>query len=515
MSDFLDWRNAVIYEVWPRSFFDSNHDGNGDLPGLISKLEYFKELGVNVLWLGPVYKSSWVDAGYDVDDHVAIDPLFGNMQDLQQLIYLARRQHLKVMLDMVVNHTSNKHLWFQESRSSRDNSKADWYIWADGTPDSPPNNWLSVFGGSAWEYVPQRQQYYLHTFYKEQPDLNWQNPHLRRAIYDLFRYYLRMGVEGLRIDAASHLAKDPLLHNNPLRANARRIHDPYEKQKHLYDKNLPERFKYIDEMSQVLSEFPGTFMFTESYLGLRQLQQIHGQTSNSNHTAYNFKLIEIPFDPRIIYHSISAYLELVAKHQAIPNWTFSNHDRQRLVSRVGPMRARLLAMLQLSLPGIAFVYYGEEIGMSEVRIPAQFRYDRYAYHDRDAQRTPMQWRNQQYAGFSDVQPWLPVGDSTYQNFATQYESPNSIWHLYRTLIKFKNATGWQMFETQLSATDQMLEIVRKGHDNYYRIILNFSAQVLKIPELPTKPKLIISTYLDRQNCEDQTLRPFEGIILRL
>ncbi|GIW59672.1 MAG: oligo-1,6-glucosidase [Patescibacteria group bacterium] len=515
MSDFMDWRNAVIYEVWPRSFFDSNHDGSGDIAGLISKLAYFKELGIDVLWLGPVYQSSWVDAGYDVDDHTAIDPLFGNMQDLQRLIYLARQNHLKVMLDMVVNHTSIRHRWFQESSSSRNNSKADWYIWADGSRDSPPNNWLSVFGGSAWEFVPQRQQYYLHTFYKEQPDLNWQNPHLRRAIYDLFRYYLRMGVEGLRIDAASHLAKDPLLCNNPLRSNAKRIHDPYEKQKHLYDKNLPERFKYINEMSQVLSEFPGTFMFTESYLGLRQLQQIHGQTSNSNHTAYNFNLIEIPFKPQIIYQSISTYLEIVAKHQAIPNWTLSNHDRQRLVSRVGPMRARLLAMLQMALPGIAFIYYGEEIGMSEVHIPAQLRYDRYAYHDRDAQRTPMQWSNQQYAGFSDAPPWLPVGDSTYQNFATQYESPSSIWHLYRTLINFKKATGWQMFETQLNATEHILEIDRKGHNEHYRIILNFSTEVVKILEPLPQTKPVISTYLDRDNCDDQKLRPFEGVILSL
>jgi alpha-glucosidase len=324
-----------------------------------------------------------------------------------------------------------------------------------------------------------------------------------------------MGVEGLRIDAASHLAKDPSLRNNPLRSNAKRIHDPYEKQKHLYDKNLPERFKYINEMSQVLSEFPGTFMFTESYLGLRQLQQIHAQTSNFNHTAYNFNLIDIPFEPQKIYKSISTYLEIVAKHQAVPNWTLSNHDRQRLVSRVGPMRARLLAMLQMTLPGIAFVYYGEEIGMSEVHIPNHLRYDRYTYHDRDAQRTPMQWSNQQYAGFSDTSPWLPIGDATFQNFATQHACPRSIWHLYRALINFKKAAKWQMFETQLAATDHTLEIDRKGYNEHYRVILNFSAEAIKISRPPLQTKQVISTYLDRDNCDDQKLRAFEGVILRL
>src|ERR1700693_1865556 len=435
------WRHGIFYQIYPRSFQDFNADGVGDIAGIIDRLPYLLELGVDAIWLSPIFPSPMADFGYDIADYTGIDPLFGTMEDFDALISAAHANGLKVILDLVPNHTSDQHPWFVESRSSRDNPKRDWYIWRDPPPDGGvPNNWLSEFGGSAWEYDATTGQYYYHAFLAQQPDLNWRNPQVREAIFEVMRFWLRKGVDGFRVDASWHLIKDAELRANPSNPNFIEGRPPHEKILTQYSTDQPEVHEVIAEMRRVIDEFDDRVLIGEIYLPLRRLVAYYGNDLAGAQLPFNFALLSAPWQARAIEKIIADY-EAALPAGAWPNWVLGNHDRPRVASRVGQHQARGAAMLLLTLRGTPTLYYGDEIGMHQVAIaPDQVR-DPFEKNvpgigvGRDGCRTPMQWNATPHAGFSTTTPWLPVADDfVHENVVNLDADSRSILSLYKALI---------------------------------------------------------------------------------
>jgi alpha-glucosidase len=368
------WRNGIFYQIYPRSFQDSNADGVGDIAGIIKRLPYLVELGIDAVWLSPIFPSPMADFGYDVADYTGIDPLFGTLEDFDTLIFAAHESGLRVILDLVPNHTSDRHPWFLESRSSRDNPKRDWYIWREPKPDgSEPNNWLSEFGGSGWEYDATTGQYYYHAFLAQQPDLNWHNGAVRRAIYEVMRYWLRRGVDGFRVDVIWHLIKDAEFRDNPLNPDFRDGRPPHEKFLPRFSTDQPEVHDVIAEMRRVTDEFKGRVLIGEIYLPLQRLVAYYGKDLAGAQMPFNFSLLSAPWHARPVENIIAEY-ERALPPGAWPNWVLGNHDRPRIASRVGQQQARAAAMLLLTLRGTPTLYYGDEIAMQQVAIaPDQVR----------------------------------------------------------------------------------------------------------------------------------------------
>ena len=364
------WKSAVLYQIYPRSFQDSNGDGVGDLRGIIERLPYLAELGVDALWLSPIFASPMADFGYDISDYTAIDPLFGSMADFDALLHEAHARGLKVLLDFVPNHTSDQHPWFCESRASRTSAKRDWYIWRGGAPGGgPPNNWLSEFGGSAWAFDAQSGQYYYHAFLPAQPDLNWRNPAVRAAMHDVMRFWLGRGVDGFRVDVIWHLIKDDQFRDNPPNPNFRAGDPPHRRQLPLYSADRPEVHELIRELRGVIDEFSERLLIGEIYLPLDRLVTYYGRDLAGVHLPFNFSLLETPWNARAVAQLIDRY-EALLPDGAWPNWVLGNHDRPRVVSRIGQAQARVAAMLLLTLRGTPTLYYGDEIGLPQVAIPA-------------------------------------------------------------------------------------------------------------------------------------------------
>jgi alpha-glucosidase len=393
----LWWQTATIYQIYPRSFADSNGDGVGDLRGIISRLDHLTELGVDAIWISPIFRSPMADFGYDISDYTDIDPLFGTLADFDALLAAAHAKGLRLLLDLVPNHTSEQHPWFQESRASRTNPRRDWYIWRDPGPDGgPPNNWLSEFGGSAWQLDPATGQYYYHAFLKEQPDLNWRNPDVAAAIHDVMRFWLRRGVDGFRVDVIWQLIKDDRFRNNPLNEAFRAGDPPHKRFIPLYSADLAEVHDVVRGLRRVIDEFPERLLIGEIYLPIERLVAYYGSDLGGAHLPFNFTLLETPWNARAIANIIDRY-EAVLPPGGWPNWVLGNHDRPRIASRVGPDRARVAAMLLLTLRGTPTIYYGEEIGMRQLPIPPQQVRDPFERNvpglglGRDGARTPMQW----------------------------------------------------------------------------------------------------------------------------
>jgi len=414
MGDGHWWQQGVLYQIYPRSFQDSNGDGVGDLRGILKRLPYLSDLGVDALWLSPIFPSPMADFGYDVADYVGVDPLFGSVADLDALIEGAHARNIKVLLDLVPNHTSDRHPWFIESRSSRDNPKRDWYIWRDPRPDGgPPTNWMSEFGGSAWEYDPQTGQCYYHAFLKQQPDLNWRNPAVRAAIYDMMRFWLRRGVDGFRVDVIWHLIKDDQFRDNPPNLDFHPGQPPHRRLIPLYTADRPEVHSVISEMRRVIDEFDERVLIGEIYLPIERLVTYYGVDLSGAHLPFNFALLNAPWNARLIARLVDEY-EAALPPGGWPNWVLGNHDRPRIAGRIGREQIRVAAMLLLTLRGTPTVYYGEEIGMPQVPIPPERVQDPFEKNvpgvgvGRDGCRTPMQWTSQPYAGFSTTDPWLPL-----------------------------------------------------------------------------------------------------------
>nr|HAQ92995.1 alpha-amylase [Afipia sp.] len=404
------WKSGILYQIYPRSFQDSDGDGVGDLRGVIERLPYLRELGVDALWLSPIFPSPMEDFGYDISDYTGIDPLFGTLADFDALVAAAHDFGLKIVLDLVPNHTSDQHPWFIESRGSRDSAKRDWYIWRDPKGEGgPPNNWLSEFGGSTWEFDAHTGQYYYHAFLRSQPDLNWRNPEVRGAMHDVMRFWLRRGVDGFRVDVMWHLIKDDVLRDNPPNPDFVPGQQPYEQLIPLYSTDRPEVHDVVAELRQVIDEFDDRVLIGEIYLPPAKLVAYYGRNLAGAHLPFNFALISTPWNARAIAKLVDDY-EAALPAGAWPNWVLGNHDRQRIASRLGTDQARVAAMLLLTLRGTPTLYYGDEIGMPQVAIAPDRVRDPWEKNvpgmgvGRDGCRTPMQWDETAYAGFSVREP---------------------------------------------------------------------------------------------------------------
>ena len=483
------WQSGVIYQVYPRSFQDSNGDGIGDLSGIAERLPYLVELGVDAIWLSPIFTSPMADFGYDISDYRGIDPLFGSMRDFDVLLAAAHARGLKVLLDLVPNHTSNRHAWFVESRASRGSEKRDWYIWRDGAPGGgPPNNWLSVFGGPAWQFDEATGQYYYHAFLKEQPDLNWRNPHVRTAMHDVMRFWLARGVDGFRVDVIWHLIKDEAFRDNPPNPEFREGDADYRRLLALYSSDRPEVHEVIRGLRLVADEFPERVLIGEIYLPVEKLVAYYGSDLSGAHMPFNFGLIETAFAPRAIAALVERYEKALPKG-AWPNWVLGNHDVPRLATRIGPQNARLAAMLLLTLRGTPTLYYGDEIGMQQVAIPPARARDPAARHvpGRDGARTPMQWDASAFAGFSAVEPWLPLaGDFARVNVGRERDDPASLYNLYRRLMAARriSAALTEGDYRLLTVGDQALAYLREAGRERVLVALNFGDAPASL-ELPT------------------------------
>ena len=362
------WQTAVIYQIYPRSFQDTNGDGIGDLRGIASRLDHLVELGVDAIWLSPVFPSPMADFGYDVADYCAVDAMFGTLNDFDRLLEATHRAGLKLILDFVPNHTSDQHPWFVESRSSKDSSKRDWYVWRDPRPDGgPPNNWLSEFGGSAWTFDERTGQYYYHAYLKQQPDLNWRSSEVRAAMLDVLRFWFARGVDGFRVDAIHHLLEDREFRDNPPNSDWREGMSPARRVIRRYTMDQPEVHEAIAAMRRVADAYSDRLLIGEAYLPIDRLMTYYGADLGGFQLPFNFHLISTPWQPKAVAQLIEQY-EAALPIGGWPNWVLGNHDRSRVASRLGPEQARVAAMLLLTLRGTPTIYQGEELGMRDVAI---------------------------------------------------------------------------------------------------------------------------------------------------
>jgi alpha-glucosidase len=526
-SDDFWWQSGIFYQIYPRSFQDSNADGVGDITGIIDRLPYLVALGVDAVWLSPIFPSPMADFGYDIADYTGIDPLFGTMEDFDTLMNAVHSSGLKMILDLVPNHTSGQHPWFIESRSSRDNPKRDWYIWRDPGPDGgPPNNWLSEFGGSAWEHDAATGQYYYHAFLDQQPDLNWRNPAVREAIYEVMRFWLRKGVDGFRVDVIWHLIKDAEFRDNPPNPYYREGRPPHEKILTRYSTDQPEVHNVVAEMRRVTEEFGSRVLIGEIYLPLDRLVAYYGNDLAGAQMPFNFALISTLWSARSIEKIIADY-EGALPPGAWPNWVLGNHDRPRVASRAGKEQARVAAMLLLTLRGTPTLYYGDEIGMHQVAIaPDQVR-DPFENNvpgigvGRDGCRTPMQWDATANAGFSTSVPWLPVAnDFAHENVVNLDADAQSILNLYKALIKLRRATPALLSGSYMPimAEGDLLLYRRQSEGEAVVIALNLGAEPVSVTSnsIGVGGEILLSTFLDRQHESIEgtlDLRGNEGVIL--
>lgn len=477
------WQRGVIYQIYPRSFADSNADGVGDLAGITSRLDYVAWLGVDAIWISPIYPSPMKDFGYDVSNYRDVHPLFGTLDDLDRLIGAAHKRRLRVLLDFVPNHTSDQHPWFAESRSSKANPRRDWYIWADPRPDgSPPNNWRSVFGGSAWTLDPATGQYFYHAYLPEQPDLNWRNPAVREEMLNTLRFWLDRGVDGFRVDAVRQLCKDDLLRDNPPNLNWRAGDNPYDEVLPVYTTDRPETMEIVRLFRRVLDEYPGRLFVGELTLPIERLMRYYGASvGDAIDLPSNFHMIYAPWEAPVLKALIDGYEAALPSH-AWPNWVLGNHDQHRIASRVGRPQARVAALLLLTLRGTPTIYYGDELGMVDVPIPPARIRDPFGRNvpgqERDPERTPMQWDGSRFAGFSDVEPWLPVAaDAGSVNVRAQRDAPASMLSLYRRLLRLRRETPALQTGAYVAwpASGQVLAFERRLDSQRLLIVLNLAA----------------------------------------
>src|SRR5271169_4377422 len=521
------WQTAVIYQIYPRSLQDSNGDGVGDLAGITSRLGYLSELGVDAIWISPIFQSPMKDFGYDISDYRAIDPLFGAMEDFENLLQAAHSRGLKVLLDFVPNHSSDQHPWFIGSRSSRTNPKRDWYIWRDPAPDGgPPNNWLSEFGGSAWRFDDATGQYYYHAFLAQQPDLNWRNPAVRMAIYDVMRFWLDKGVDGFRVDVIWHLIKDAQFRDNPPNPHYHEGRPPHETILTQYSTDQPEVHEVVAEMRRITDEFGSRVLIGEIYLPLQRLVAYYGNDLAGAQMPFNFALLSTLWSARAVEKIVAEY-ENALPRAAWPNWVLGNHDRPRVASRVGQEQARVAAMLLLTLRGTPTLYYGDEIGMHQVAIaPDQVR-DPFEKNvpgigvGRDGCRTPMQWNAEPNAGFSRVQPWLPVAEDFRQENVVNLDADTaSILSLYKALIDLRRKLPQLVSGAYvpIAAEGDLLLCRRECGGEFVVVALNLGAKPISFGSETIGPRgeILLSTFLDRQGEKTYgalNLRGDEGVII--
>ena len=519
------WEQGVVYQVYPRSFQDSDGDGVGDLAGVESRLDYIAALGVDAIWLSPIFPSPMADFGYDVADYCDIEPVFGDLAAFDRLIAAVHARGLKLILDFVPNHSSDQHAWFKASRASRDDPKRDWYIWRDAAVDGgPPNNWISDFGGSAWTWDEGTGQYYLHAFLKEQPDLNWRNPALRAAMMDVLRFWMDRGVDGFRIDVLWHIVKAEGLPDNPLNPDWTPARTERDRVLQRYSTDQPEAHAIAVEMRQLAEHYGDRVLIGEIFLPNDRHARWYGSESQPEvHLPFNFQLIENDWNAATLARVIADY-EASLPAFGWPNWVFGSHDAPRIAARIGDAQARVAAMLLLTLRGTPTLYQGDELGIGQVDIPPDRMRDPQHFRQpllgigRDRSRTPMPWDATSNAGFTTGAPWLPLNaDWKTRNVAAQVSDPCSLLALYRELLALRRATpALSVGDYAPAASDSdVLAFERMQDDDRLFIALNLSAEprALNLPAGTTIGDILLSTLEDAS--PSPTLRANEGCIIRL
>jgi alpha-glucosidase len=538
------WRHGVVYQIYPRSFADADGDGVGDLAGIPARLDHLNDgtprsLGVDAIWLSPFYPSPMADFGYDVADYCDVDPVFGTLGDFDRLVAEAHARGIRVVIDLVPNHTSDRHPWFLESRSSRDNPKRDWYVWGDPKPDgSPPNNWISAFprAGRAWTFDEATGQWYLHSFTPEQPDLNWWNPEVREAMDEVMRFWLDRGVDGFRVDVAHKMARDPELRDNPLvdldeadldeSGEARARRRAKLKSVPRNDEDWPEVHEIVRRFRRTLDGYDDRMAVGEVYLlDLERLARYYGSGQDEFHLAHNFVFLIQPWKAEAFRSVVDRFTGLLPAG-AWPAWMLSNHDVSRIASRYdeggnGQARARVAAMLLLTLRGTPFVYMGDEIGQADGEVPPDQVVD---VDGRDPERTPMQWDGSPGAGFSTGDPWLPVGSQAASvNVAAQRDDPASMFGLYRQLIWYRKGSAALRgdYRSLPGTPGGCYAYLRTAGDERLLVALNFTGQPLDYEvdgpdtgrlELATDPARALG---DPVGLHPLRLGPDEGVVVRL
>ena len=485
------WQHAVFYEIYPRSYADSNNDGIGDLEGITSKLGYLKDLGVDAIWITPCYPSPQVDFGYDVSDYENIDPMYGTLKDFDHLAHESQKRGIHIIMDFVMNHTSDQHKWFIDSRSSRTSAYRDWYIWRDGKNGGPPNNWISIFGGPAWKLDPQTSQYYYHYFYPQQPDLNWRNPAVEKAMFDVTRWWYERGVSGFRLDAVDTLFEDPDLHDNPVLPGTNKYGDP--NQQEIYDRRLPEVHDVLRDLRKVADEH-GAVLIGETWTNnIDELKQYYGGHGKELQMPMDFMFAMVN---RLSAPEFRRQIATVDSAGGWPVYVISNHDIVRSYDRYGDGQhndaiAKLMAGLYLTLRGTPIMYYGEEIGMEnndpkrkeDVKDPIG-KLGWPVDKGRDGERTPMQWTDGPNAGFTSATPWLPVPPSSAtHNVASESKDPDSVLEFYKHLLKLRHQNP-ALLEGEYVPLNQddpnVLSYLRRYKDEAVLVVLNMSGSAQKV-----------------------------------
>ena len=522
MTDFAWWQRGIVYQIYPRSFQDSNGDGIGDLEGIRRRLDHLTRLGVDAVWISPFYPSPMADFGYDVSDYCGVDPIFGTLADFDALVAAAHERGLKLILDYVPNHSSDRHPWFVESRSSRANPKRNWYVWRDSKPDGgPPNNWLSEFGGSAWEWDARTGQYYYHAYLKEQPDLDWRNPAVVRAMLDVLRFWLDRGVDGFRVDAIHHLIEDAQFRDNPPNPDWRPGMSPARRVLRVHTMDQPEVHEAVAAMRRVSDLYADRVLIGEAWLPIARLMAYYGADLGGFHLPFNFHLITTPWTAEALGALIGTY-ESALPPGGWPNWVLGNHDRSRVASRLGSAQARVAAMLLLTLRGTPTLYQGDEIGMTDVAVPPHLVQDPWEKNvpglglGRDPERTPMPWDASPNACFTDGTPWLPLGsDWRDVNVAAQDADSRSMLSLHKALISLRRAHPALSVGAYapVRAAEDVLAYQRR-HENRFLIALNLGGRPRELSGVPAGT-VLLSTHLDRAGepmRETLRLRPDEGVV---
>ena len=517
------WKGAVIYQIYPRSFMDSNGDGIGDLPGITQRLPHIAELGADAIWISPFFKSPMKDFGYDVSDYCDVDPIFGTLENFDAVIARSHELDLKVLIDQVYSHTSDEHDWFSESRSSRDNPKADWYVWADAKPDgSPPSNWQSVFGGPAWTWDARRGQYYLHNFLSSQPQLNLHNREAQQAVLDVMRFWLERGVDGFRIDALNFAMHDPQLRDNPpAPPTDKQRTRPFDFQLKTYNQSHPDIPAFIERIRALTDEFDG--IFTVAEVGgddaVREMKAFtEGETHLNSAYGFNFLYAEA-LTPQLVCSALAEWPE--EPGLGWPSWAFENHDAPRALSRWCKPEdrdafARLKTLLLMSLRGNAILYYGEELGLTQVDIPFDQLHDPEAIANwpltlsRDGARTPMPWDDSECAGFGSTAPWLPVGDDNRpRSVAVQQGDANSLLEFTKRAIALRKANPALHHGrvVECNHDGDLLELVREAGGQRLRCRFNLGSKPVLCDDSEGRTLLAIN------GAEPTALPPFAAIIL--
>jgi len=554
-DDLKWWQKTVFYQIYPRSFKDTTGNGIGDLRGIIESLDYLEELGVETVWLSPFFSSPQKDHGYDVSDFRSIDPIYGTMIDFDELLNEIHNRNMKIVLDLVLNHTSDEHPWFKESASSREKPKRDWYIWRDGKKSNgkkPPNNWKALLGGSAWRYFNSTDQWVYFHFLPFQPDLNYRNPEVKEEMFNTIRFWLEKGVDGFRLDILHSIYEDVKMRNDEFCLKLL----PSEKsvaslfRKHKYDLNLPETFDFAMELRKVMDEYePERFLVGEVFGNVEELAKYYGPNNDGLHSVFLFEFTSTApsFKPRKISRVISK-IEKAIPPPFTPTYVYGNHDRDRYISLINKniKKAKLLATMQLSLRGIPFIYYGEEIGMSNVNFKLKDSKDpigqKFSFFPipliskligfsltRDRCRTPMQWNSELNAGFSvdyQIETWLRVPE-TYKkvNVAKEEKNPSSLLNCYKRLLKTRKANsilqeGNLEFLTLNGLKNKCLAYRRYYFNEQIFVFLNFSKKEILIKNPINDPNLLFSTLSNRVALDLEAydgnikLTPLEGIIFK-